>query len=99
MQHEVALRWYGTGADEKVEDLPFVRGLRRCEGAHDDPNLRFLTGRSTPQGETYSKNLKIQLFVLVSLPRDVMGTGRDRDRDVMGTPAGRNGFQSGLKFF
>ena len=59
MQHEVALRWYGTGADEKVEDLPFVRGLRRCEGAHDDPNLRFLTGRSTPQGETYSKNLKV----------------------------------------
>ena len=32
MQHEVALRWYGTGADEKVEDRLFVCGatpLRR----------------------------------------------------------------------
>ena len=60
MQHEAALRWYGTGAEEKVEDLPFVRGLRRCQGAHDGPNLRFLTLRSTAQSETYSKNLIVR---------------------------------------
>ena len=65
MQHEVALRWYGTGADEKVEDRLFVCGatpLRRPSWtANPRPKLCFSERRSskTPTlGETYSKNLK-----------------------------------------
>ena len=59
------LRWYETGADEKLEDRLFVRGatpLRRPSWkAISRPKLRFSERRSSENpmlGETYSKNLK-----------------------------------------
>ena len=63
-RQEVASRWYGTGADKKVEDRLFVCGatpLRRPSWtANPRPKLCFSERRSskTPTlGETYSKNL------------------------------------------
>ena len=57
----------GMLREERVKINPSDCRRRRCEGALDGANLRFLTVSPTPQSETYSKNLnfkKLQIFFL-----------------------------------